>query len=607
MPGICGIIGNGSPGKRAVELQLMLKQMVHEPHYATGTCIEEQLGVWAGWTAHKDSYADCRPIWNGTKDVCLLFAGEHFPDQSEIDQARARGHQVDPCSASHLTSLYDVASPGFFEKLNGVFCGLLINHRENRVVLFNDRYGLGRIYCHETPDGFYFASEAKAILKALPHLRQLDFQSLGEFFACGCVLQNRTLFPGISLLPGGSAWVFGGGSVRKETYFDHQQWERLPRLPEAEYYERLKSTMPHILPRYLRASGKLAVSLTGGLDSRIIMAWARPSAGNLPCYSHRGIFRECADARIARRVATVCQQPHRTVLVGDDFLSEFPALAARTVYLTDGTMDVNGAAGLYANRVARQEITSLRLTGNYGGEILRAMVGLSPAKLHNPYFEGSFSSRIREGVATLQAESRGNPLSLIAFKQVPWMHYARFAMESSQLTVRSPYLDNDLVALAYQAPVDLAVNQRLAARLIAEGNPALVAFPTDRGPLGRPGMFGRLAERYQEFTFKADYAYDYGMPQWLTNVDRVLAQLHLERIFLGRHKYYHFRYWYRNQLAPFVKQVLLDPRALARPYLDRRRVEQMVNAHVSGRGNYTMEIHSLLTAELMQKQLIERN
>ena len=137
--------------------------------------------------------------------------------------------------------------------------------------------------------------------------------------------------------------------------------------------------------------------------------------------------------------------------------------------------------------------------------------------------------------------------------------------------------------------------------------PALAGFPTDRGPLGRPGLLGQIGERLSGITFKTDYAYDYGMPQWLTNVDRVLAPLHLERAFLGRHKYYHFRYWYRHQLAPFVKEVLLDPRALARPYLENRRSAQLVNAHISGHGNYTMEIHSLLTTELMQQQLIEQN
>ena len=35
-----------------------------------------------------------------------------------------------------------------------------------------------------------------------------------------------------------------------------------------------------------------------------------------------------------------------------------------------------------------------------------------------------------------------------------------------------------------------------------------------------------------EFSFKAEYAYDYGMPQWLARIDHALRGVHLERSFL---------------------------------------------------------------------------
>ena len=33
-----------------------------------------------------------------------------------------------------------------------------------------------------------------------------------------------------------------------------------------------------------------------------------------------------------------------------------------------------------------------------------------------------------------------------------------------------------------------------------------------------------------EFSFKAEYAYDYGMPQWIAKIDHLLAPLHLSVI-----------------------------------------------------------------------------
>ena len=40
--------------------------------------------------------------------------------------------------------------------------------------------------------------------------------------------------------------------------------------------------------------------------------------------------------------------------------------------------------------------------------------------------------------------------------------------------------------------------------------------------------------------------------------------------FLGRHKTFHFRVWYRDALAGYVQEMLLDPRSLSRSYIERK-------------------------------------
>ena len=108
-----------------------------------------------------------------------------------------------------------------------------------------------------------------------------------------------------------------------------------------------------------------------------------------------------------------------------------------------------------------------------------------------------------------------------------------------------------------------------------------------------------------EFTFKAEYAYDYGMPQWAARIDHLLSPLHLERLFLGRHKLLHFRIWYRDSLSDYVRQILLDPRTLSRPHLERKGVEDIVNGHLSGWQNNTTAIHKLLTMELLHRLFLD--
>jgi len=79
----------------------------------------------------------------------------------------------------------------------------------------------------------------------------------------------------------------------------------------------------------------------------------------------------------------------------------------------------------------------------------------------------------------------------------------------------------------------------------------------------------------------------------------------LERLWLGRHKVVHFRYWYRTVLAKYVQEILLDPRTLARPYLERGGVEAIVRQHVKGNRNYTTEIHRLLSLELVHRLFVD--
>src|SRR5438876_1324318 len=607
MPGIVGIVSQRPSEDHDTLVKSMAKCLVHEPFYTDGTYINKELGLWSGWACHQGAFADCLPIWNEKKDICLLFSGEDFTERADIDALRMSGHEFSSDDASYLVHLYEEMGSGFFEKLNGWFSGVLLDLRDQKFILFNDRYGINRLYYHENAGGFYFSSEAKALLKILPGTRQLDLRSVGEVLCCEAVLENRSLFSGISLLPAGSSWVFARGKpVKKQTYFKREAWESQPELSESDFYEKLKETWTRVLPRYFAGKQSIGLSLTGGVDSRMILAWAPSSPGTLPCYTWGGKYRDCADVKIARRTAKLCQQPHNTIAVDGEFLSAFPVLAERAVYISDGTLDVTGALDLYVQRLARQ-IAPVRLSGVCGGEILRRLVMFKPTPPQPGLFDPDLESSFRDAADTYAHELQGHSLSFTAFKQAPWYMASKFAIERSQLRYRTPYFDNDLVALAYQTPAKLLHNGP-ALRLIADGNPALGKIGTDRGLVFRsvPGV-NRALHWYQESTFKAEYAYDYRMPQRLARLDHAFAPLRLERLFVGRHKFHHFRIWYRDELSRWLKEMLLDSGARTRPYLRANSVEAMLRAHSTGQRNYAFEIHKILTLEFIQRKLIELN
>jgi asparagine synthase (glutamine-hydrolysing) len=610
MPGIVGILTKMPQEWAKPRLHRMVEALRHESFYETGTQVDESMGAYVGWVARRNSFSDRMPLRNEKGDVVLVFSGEEFPESGTVRRLKERGHVLGPQAASYLVHLYEEDAT-FPAGLNGRFQGFLTDRSSGAATLFNDRFGLNRIYYHESKEAFYFAAEAKAILAVCPELRSLNVRSLGEFVACGCVLENRTLFHGIYVLPCSAAWVFRDGLIeRKGTYFDPKDWEEQGTLDSESFYQELRGVFSRNLPRYFDGQERVGVSLTGGLDTRMIMAWHRSPPGSLPCYTFGGPFRDCEDLRLARQVAQICHQPHETIPVGEDFLSQFARYAERTVYLSDGCVAVYRASDLYVNERAR-EIAPVRMTGNYGSEVLRWAPAFGPGEPPAGLFRPEFMSHIHAARDTYRIALQGHPVSFAVFRQAPWHHYGLLALEQTQLSLRTPYLDNDFVRTAFRAPNPAfarrdTANTDICLRLIADGDATLRKIRTDRGLGGDDGSISAKASRQLlEFTFRAEYAYDYGMPQWLARLDHLLSPVRPERLFLGRHKFAHYRVWYRDALSKYVEEILLDSRSLSRPYLDRNRVEMVVSGHTKGDRNYTTEIHNLLTLELLHRLFLD--
>ena len=601
VPGITGIIATAEGIEPLRQVKTMVHQMHHDYSWNSGCEAFPILNAALGWTFRSgQSCGGGQTTWNADRTIGLIFAGEEFGRLEPSVASRRRAEE--PTSLAGLLHLYEDLGPRFVSELNGWFAGILIDLREQQAFLFNDRYGLGRVYVHESPEGICFASEAKALLAIRPAARQIDLRGLAEFVSVGCVMQNRTLFQGVSLLPPGSLWTFHrNGRVAKERYFDSKTWEEQEPLSPEDYLTSLQEIFGRVAPRYLR--GSVGMSLTGGLDSRMLLAWGGAEPGSLPCYTFGGPYRDCADVRLARRLAALAGQPHTTLQIGEDFLRDFPALAERAVYLSDGAMDVSGAVELHANARAR-EIAPIRVTGNYGSEILRENVAFRPRRLDRSLYTPEFCLLLDEAEETYRVEATGSRLSFIAFKQIPWHHHARLSVEQSQLTVRSPFLDNELVALAYRVPPSLTASPQPALALIFGGNPRFADMATDRALRHRPrSATDRLSHLWQEFTAKAEYAYDYGMPKRLAQADHLLSALRLERLFLGRHKFYHFRVWYKRHLKGCLQTLASSCGQLAcyRPGAPR----QLVVDHLSGRENRTLALHQLFSIQLIHRLFAE--
>ena len=208
---------------------------------------------------------------NERGDVHLVFSGRYRTGHPAVKQPRlTRGAPI-------WLALYE-NDPNFLTRLNGMFHGLLVDRARGTATLFNDRYGMHRIYYHEAKDAFYFAAEAKAILAVLPELRDRRSAGAGRIR----LLQLR---PGEShhlqkhSHPAGRirAGIFRTVPSRKRTPTSIPRNGRTRSRSKPNLLRELRDVFSRNLPRYFNGRQQVGMTLTGGLDTRVIMAWHKPA------------------------------------------------------------------------------------------------------------------------------------------------------------------------------------------------------------------------------------------------------------------------------------------------------------------------------------------
>ena len=380
---------------------------------------------------------------------------------------------------------------------------MVIDRRRRSALLFNDRFGMNRVYVHECADGIYLPPKPRRSSPSVPELRTID--APGSWRIDHARLRGgepRRCSKACRLLPGASAWTFQGARLcRKATYFDPSEWESQPTLGSEDFYQRTREVFSRTLPRYFAGRERVGVSLTGGLDSRMAMAWQPCAPGVLPSYTWGGPYRDCRDVIVAREVARTCGQPHDVITMGKEFLAGFASHADRAVPDRRLCGYRPGPRRLHEPGGAEDR------AGPYDGTVRRrgacAASGCSSIRCRRPTVPPALIGEFERARQTYQGLLEGHPLSFAVFRQAPW-HRARLTLEETQVTMRSPFLDNEFVRTVFQAPRSVTTSNDVSIRLIEDGNPALGFIPTDRRQGVNESLPARLAHAFQEFTFKAE-------------------------------------------------------------------------------------------------------
>jgi asparagine synthase (glutamine-hydrolysing) len=332
----------------------------------------------------------------------------------------------------------------------------------------------------------------------------------------------------------------------------------------------------------------------------MIMACLPATACPPICYTFSAQSHATEDEALAARVAAACGLEHRVIRIGDEFLSDYGSWVDRTVYATDACGGASVAHEPYLNALAR-ELSPVRMTGNFGSEVLRSVSQFKPVDLRPELFEPEFAAKVGEAGLDPRIGVE-HPVTFAAFREIPWRLFGTLSAARSVITFRTPYMDNRIVGLAFRAP-SMHRSADSALRLIENnGSRTLNRIPTTTGVIGDgQGIVNRARWMLNKVSSKLDYLSQEGVPRRLAPLEPLVNALAVRG---KRHRFLPYRHWFRKELSEYVTRVLTDPRTRRLPYWNAGALERVARDHSAGRENYAREIQAVLTCEAIDRLLI---
>jgi len=563
-----------------------------------------------------------QPIFNEDKTLCIFMYGKVYDYEKKVNELKNGGHQFTVGNdADFCLHSFEEYGSDFVRELNGSFVFAIYDLKQTRIIVANDRYGFRPLYYAMSGGKLLFASEVKAILEDNAFKRELDDRTIADFFAFGEILGNKTFFSGIETLPPASVLTYDGKNISIEQYWDFN-YEPDYSLSEDDIVEQLVQTFRKAADIRMRGNLRYGVWLSGGLDSRVVLAAIHKSERRSVTAVTFGVP-GCDEIKVAHIVAKKAGVSHLIMELDAD---ELVSYAEEVVYLSDGMDTIAVAFIPYALDRAKERIDvyfqGLALEVLLAGycldkSVMKAesdeeLVKIWYRKLACFYpemtaslFVPDYYNKIREmplnslaeAAHNVRAEHPGNKTNYSFLRN----HVRRLTILGSVIS-RNKFeetlltFDNDLVELALKIPPELRFNYRIYRKFLMKLAPELAAIPYQRTMVraDAPLIAWRMGETYQGGKER---------------IKKEIWRLTGGRIYLpNRRSYVNLDEWLRlnEKWRGFVRGLLLGDKACSRGYFNKDYIETTIQEHESGKVDHSQRLAYLATFELFLKMFADR-
>jgi len=217
-----------------------------------------------------------------TPDGCLSIVhnGEIYNFLELAAELKAAGHTLRTSTDTEvILEAYREWGPECVRRFNGMWALALWDADERTLFLSRDRLGVKPLYYTDTPAGFAFASEIKALLSLPAADPALDTSVLRDFLLDGLVDHtDRTFFRYIRVVPPGQSLLVTADGLKAQRYWRPPELaddaSSRSDLADAARIEEIRALLIDSVALRLRSDVPIGSCLSGGIDSSAIVTIA---------------------------------------------------------------------------------------------------------------------------------------------------------------------------------------------------------------------------------------------------------------------------------------------------------------------------------------------
>ena len=275
---MCGIAGVAGPGWSSMDLMPMLQALARRGPDGTGVHTDPAAGVALGHTRLSIidlSDAAAQPMQGRDGQSWIVLNGEIY-NYRELRRELADYPYHSASDTEVLLAAYERWGDALLDRLIGMFAFAIWDGRRRRLFCARDRFGVKPFYYARLKDGtLAFASEIKAIHAAGVTVAP-DALTWRQYLAHGLQEHSsRTFYEDVQSLPAGHSLVWENGRSTVTRWYDllGVVRDRFPdRRGEGEVQAEYHSLLAQSIALRFRADVPVAINVSGGLDSSILLA-----------------------------------------------------------------------------------------------------------------------------------------------------------------------------------------------------------------------------------------------------------------------------------------------------------------------------------------------